>query len=145
MKADVVSEDLGEHVDGIGRRAVSREILNYGHTFAHAVERAERYRWRHGAAVSVGMVYAAELARLVGRPMTKSSTRIGRSLGAVGLPSTYRANRWPTLLEGMKMDKKSRGSMLRFIVLSTDCTARGAGGPDPALLVAAYAEVSDER
>ena len=39
-----------------------REILNYGHTLGHAIERVERYRWRHGAAVSVGMVFAAELA-----------------------------------------------------------------------------------
>ncbi len=145
VKADVVSEDLGEHVDGIGRRAVSREILNYGHTFAHAVERAERYRWRHGAAVSVGMVYAAELARLVGRLDDEVVDLHREILGAVGLPSTYRANRWPTLLEGMKMDKKSRGSMLRFIVLDGIAQPGVLEGPDPALLVAAYAEVSDER
>ena len=60
IKAEVVSEDLTEQ----GRR----EILNYGHTLGHAVERAEGYRWRHGAAVSVGLVYAAALGRLLGRP-----------------------------------------------------------------------------
>src|SRR6478735_3892308 len=59
VKARVVGEDLKE--------AGLREILNYGHTFAHAVENVERYQWRHGAAVSVGMVYVAELARLAGR------------------------------------------------------------------------------
>ena len=46
------------------KEAALREILNYGHTFGHAIEQVERYAWRHGAAVSVGMVYVAELARL---------------------------------------------------------------------------------
>ena len=46
------------------RESGLREILNYGHTLGHAIERRERYRWRHGAAVSVGLVFAAELARL---------------------------------------------------------------------------------
>src|SRR5690606_36418395 len=59
VKAEVVGADL--------RESHLREILNYGHTFAHAIERTEHYRWRHGEAVSVGMVYVAELARLAGR------------------------------------------------------------------------------
>lgn len=53
VKAEVVSSDLKE--SGL------REILNYGHTLAHAIEKNERYKWRHGAAVSIGMVFAAEL------------------------------------------------------------------------------------
>src|SRR5205085_2902594 len=59
VKADVVSGDLKE--------AGRREILNYGHTLGHAIERNERYQWRHGSAISVGMVFAAELGRLAGR------------------------------------------------------------------------------
>ena len=59
VKAEVVS--------GTSRESGRREILNYGHTLGHAIEYAERYRWRHGSAISVGMVFAAELARLVGR------------------------------------------------------------------------------
>ena len=58
LKARVVGEDFTE--TGL------RETLNYGHTLGHAIEHAERYRWRHGAAVSVGMVFAAELAHLAG-------------------------------------------------------------------------------
>ena len=58
VKAEVVSGDLKE--SGL------REILNYGHTLAHAIEKNERYKWRHGAAVSVGMLFAAELGRLAG-------------------------------------------------------------------------------
>ena len=59
VKAEVVAADEKE--------SQLREILNYGHTLAHAIERRERYRWRHGAAVSVGLVFAAELGRLAGR------------------------------------------------------------------------------
>ncbi len=59
VKAEVVAADEKE--------SELREILNYGHTLAHAIERRERYQWRHGAAVSVGLVFAAELARLAGR------------------------------------------------------------------------------
>src|SRR5690606_14590252 len=59
IKARVVGADFKE--------AGEREILNYGHTLGHAVEFAERYQWRHGAAVAVGMMFAAELARLTGR------------------------------------------------------------------------------
>lgn len=59
VKADVVAQDL--------RESDLREILNYGHTLAHAIERNERYQWRHGAAVSVGMMFAAELSHLAGK------------------------------------------------------------------------------
>ena len=48
------------------REAGRREILNYGHTLGHAIERVEGYRFRHGEAVAIGMVYAAELGRLAG-------------------------------------------------------------------------------
>ena len=59
VKAEVVAADE--------RESQLREILNYGHTLGHAIERRERYRWRHGAAVSVGLAFAAELGRLAGR------------------------------------------------------------------------------
>ena len=48
---------------GPARAAAGREVLNYGHTLGHAIEKVEDYRWRHGDAVSVGLVFAAELAR----------------------------------------------------------------------------------
>ena len=58
VKADVVSADLRE-ATSVGNR-VGRELLNYGHTLGHAIERRERYRMRHGEAISIGMVFAAE-------------------------------------------------------------------------------------
>jgi 3-dehydroquinate synthase len=138
VKAQVVADDLTESVD----RRLGREVLNYGHTFGHAIERVERYRWRHGAAVAVGMVYVAELSRLVGRLSDADADRHREILQAVGLPVAYRAGRWDGLLAGMRMDKKSRGDMLRFVVLDGIARPGLLEGPDPALLVAAYAEVS---
>ncbi|MFD5563607.1 3-dehydroquinate synthase [Kitasatospora griseola] len=134
VKADVVSGDLKES----GRR----EILNYGHTLGHAIERNERYKWRHGAAISIGMVFAAELGRLAGRLDDATADRHRTVLASVGLPLSYRADAWPKLLDAMKIDKKSRGDLLRFIVLDGLAKTSVLEGPDPSLLVAAYAEVS---
>ncbi|MFM7146962.1 MAG: 3-dehydroquinate synthase family protein, partial [Actinomycetales bacterium] len=67
VKATVVGLDFREEATGVlGTGGVAREVLNYGHTFGHAVEHVEGYRWRHGAAVSVGLAYVAELARIGG-------------------------------------------------------------------------------
>ncbi|MGW2182095.1 3-dehydroquinate synthase [Streptomyces sp. NPDC001732] len=134
VKAEVVSSDLKE--SGL------REILNYGHTLAHAIEKNERYKWRHGAAVSVGMVFAAELGRLAGRLDDATADRHRSVLESVGLPLTYRGDQWPRLLENMKVDKKSRGDLLRFIVLDGLGKPTVLEGPDPAVLLAAYGEVS---
>jgi 3-dehydroquinate synthase len=134
VKAEVVSNDLKE--SGL------REILNYGHTLAHAIEKNERYKWRHGAAVSVGMVFAAELGRLAGRLDDATADRHRAVLESVGLPLTYRGDQWPKLLETMKVDKKSRGDLLRFIVLDGLARPTVLEGPDPAVLLAAFGEVS---
>ncbi|MFE4172851.1 3-dehydroquinate synthase [Streptomyces sp. NPDC056909] len=134
VKAEVVSNDLKE--------SALREILNYGHTLAHAIEKNERYKWRHGAAVSIGMVFAAELGRLAGRLDDATADRHRSVLGSVGLPLTYRGDQWPKLLETMKVDKKSRGDLLRFIVLDGLAKPTVLESPDPAVLLAAYGEVS---
>ena len=139
VKADVVSGDLRER---IGSGVLGREVLNYGHTFGHAIEQVERYHWRHGAAISVGMVYVAELARLAGLLDDGGVALHRQVLGDLGLPTSYAGGRWDDLLAAMRRDKKTRGDLLRFVVL------RGIGhpelleGPDPGLLTAAYAEVS---
>ncbi|MDR6868551.1 3-dehydroquinate synthase [Microbacterium resistens] len=135
MKAAVVSEDF--------REAGQREILNYGHTLGHAIEHAERYRWRHGAAISVGMLYAAELSRLAGRLSDEVANRHRSILELLGLPRSYRAGAWPQLLATMQRDKKSRGSMLRFIVLDDIAKPTVLQAPDESLLFAAYQEIGD--
>ncbi|MFF2270688.1 3-dehydroquinate synthase [Agromyces sp. NPDC058136] len=133
MKADVVSEDLTEQ--GL------REILNYGHTLGHAVEHAERYQWRHGAAVSVGMMFAAELGRLSGRLSDDVADRHRRVLDLLSLPTSYPAGRWNTLLATMQRDKKSRAGQLRFIVLDDLAKPTVMQAPDQSLLFAAYQEI----
>jgi len=133
MKAEVVGADL--------REAGQREMLNYGHTLGHAIEYAERYQWRHGAAISVGMMYAAELSRLAGRLSDDVVERHRRILTALGLPTAYRAGAWPQLLATMRRDKKARGSMLRFVVLDGLARPTIMQAPDESLLFAAYQEV----
>src|SRR5450830_969830 len=130
IKAGVVSQDL--------REAGLREFLNYGHTFGHAIEQVERYRWRHGAAVSVGMVFAAELARLAGRLGDDVVARHRAVLTSLGLPVTYRGDRWEQLYAAMQRDKKTRGDLLRFVGLEGVGRPTRLEGPDPALLTAVY-------
>ena len=134
VKAAVVGADL--------REAAGREVLNYGHTLGHAIERVERYRWRHGEAVAVGMVFAAELSRLAGRLDDAAVARHRAVLQAVGLPVGYRADRWGELLVAMQVDKKARGSTLRFVVLDAIARPDTLEGPDDDLLAAAFARVS---
>jgi 3-dehydroquinate synthase len=134
IKAEVVAADE--------RESQLREILNYGHTLAHAIERRERYRWRHGAAVSVGLVFAAELGRLAGRLDDETADRHRTVLTALGLPVTYDADAFPQLLEYMAGDKKTRSGVLRFVVLEGMAKPGRLEGPDPALLVAAYSEIA---
>jgi 3-dehydroquinate synthase len=139
VKADVVGEDLKE----TGRR----EILNYGHTLGHAIERAENYRFRHGDAVAIGMVYAAEVARLADR-LDSETTALHRGvLASVGLPTAYQPaasqqDAWLSLRAAMGVDKKARGARLRMVVL--DGVARPAilDSPPEELLWQAYREVS---
>lgn len=135
MKARVVSEDL--------REAGLREVLNYGHTLGHAIEHAERYQWRHGAAISVGMLFAAELSRLAGRLSDAAAQRHRDVLELLGLPTSYRAGAWRQLLATMQRDKKTRGSMLRFIVLDDIGKPTVLQAPDESLLFAAYQEVGE--
>jgi 3-dehydroquinate synthase len=132
MKAGVVSADLRES----GRR----EILNYGHTLGHAIERVENYQIRHGEAVAIGMVYAAEVARQMGRLDQVTAGRHRRVLKAVGLPTTYQAGVWGELRDAMTVDKKARGARLRMVLL--DGLARPAvDSPPDGLLSSAYLEV----
>ena len=134
VKAGVVSKDLTE--SGL------REILNYGHTFGHAIERVEGYRFRHGDAVAIGMVYVAELARLAGRLDQRTCELHRTVLASVGLPTAYPAGVWPSLREAMGVDKKARGARLRFVVLDALARPSILDGPPEELLQQAYREVS---
>ncbi|BBG01917.1 MULTISPECIES: 3-dehydroquinate synthase [Pseudonocardia] len=134
VKADVVGADL--------RESHLREILNYGHTLGHAVERREGYRWRHGNAVAVGLVFAAELARAAGRLDDATADLHREVLELVGLPTSYLPGVLPELVQSMRGDKKSRAGTLRFVVLDGLAKPARLEGPDPALLETAYAAIS---
>jgi 3-dehydroquinate synthase len=134
MKARVVSADL--------REAGEREMLNYGHTLGHAIERAENYSMPHGEAVAIGMCFAAALSRLSGRLDPATAQRHRAVLSAVGLPVRYRGDAWPGLRAAMAMDKKTRAAKLRFVVLDGLAKPRIMADPPEELLELAYAEVS---
>ena len=109
VKGSVVAQDLKE--------SSLREILNYGHTLGHAIEKRENYRWRHGNAVAVGMMFVAILARnrgLIDDDVVELHREI---LEGIGLPTTYDADAFDELFEGMTHDKKNRNGQIRFVVL----------------------------
>ncbi|HEY0938314.1 MAG TPA: 3-dehydroquinate synthase, partial [Trebonia sp.] len=115
VKARVVAADL--------RESGMREMLNYGHTLGHAIEKRERYAFRHGDGVAIGMVFAAEVGRLSGHLTGPDVDRHRELLTAVGLPVTYHRDAWPALRETMSLDKKARGARLRMVILD------GVGNP----------------
>ena len=135
IKARVVGSDFKE--SGL------REILNYGHTLGHAIEHAEKYRWRHGAAIAIGMVFVAELARLAGRLSDADVERHRSVFKLLGLPTTYRADRWDQLLATMQRDKKSRAGNLRFVVLDAIGKPTVMTAPATELLHASYMEICE--
>jgi 3-dehydroquinate synthase len=133
IKTDVTSRDFKESGD--------REFLNYGHTLGHAIEHAERYKWRHGAAISIGMVFAAELSMLSGKLSEAEVSRHRSVFEGLGLPITYRADRWPQLLDTMQRDKKARGGALRFVVLDKIGKPSILSAPTPELLFTAFQSI----
>ncbi|OIQ76807.1 3-dehydroquinate synthase [mine drainage metagenome] len=134
VKAQVVATDFKE--------SSLREILNYGHTLAHAIELNEKYQWRHGEAVSVGLVYAAVLANFAGRLDAAIVDRHKKILSDLGLPISYEKSAWPALLDTMYLDKKTRAKKLRFVILEGLATPVRLEDPELALLVRAYEEVT---
>jgi 3-dehydroquinate synthase len=140
VKATVVSTDLRESTSH--GRDVGREALNYGHTMGHAVERAEQYTFRHGEAVAIGMVYVAELARLAGRLDPATTDMHRRILESLGLPTRYGGASWGQLHDAMRVDKKSRGDRLRFVIIERVGQPAILQAPAEHLLEAAYAQIA---
>jgi len=106
LKAEVVAEDERE----AGRRA----ILNFGHTFGHAIEHCQGYgEWLHGEAVAAGMIMAARLSGLPGGDVD----RLAALVAAAGLPTEPPAIAADAWLDAMGMDKKVQAKRLRFVLL----------------------------
>jgi 3-dehydroquinate synthase len=136
VKAEVVAGDLRE--SGGDASHPGREVLNYGHTMGHAVERASDYTLRHGEAVAIGCVYVAELARAVGILAGDVADRHHTAFRKAGLPTGWSGATYDDLRARMAVDKKSRGSSLRFVVLADLAQPRILAGPSEEHLRAAY-------
>lgn len=117
VKAGVVSRDLTE--SGL------REVLNYGHTYAHAIETVTGYRWRHGEAVAVGCVFAAEVAHCLGYLDPSVVDLHRQALKACGLPVSFPpgVGHLEEMLAIMGRDKKVRAGRIRMVLLD------GIGSP----------------
>lgn len=134
FKADVVARDLYEHGD--------RAMLNFGHTFGHAIEAEQGYTGtsgdglNHGEAVAVGMVLAARLSAALGRAPDADAERLRALLVKFGLPTSIPAGLDANaLLDRMRLDKKADAAGLRFILWDRAGAARIASGvPDEAVL-----------
>ncbi len=136
VKIDVVVDDLRETGGHDGHPG--REALNYGHTLAHAIEKATGYRVRHGEAVAIGMVYVAEVARRLGRIDDATADRHAAVLRLVGLPTHIEGLDFDDLMATMRVDKKARGSQLRFVLLDGIGRPVIVADPDVEVLRSAY-------
>ncbi len=110
IKAEVVA--LDEREEDV------RALLNFGHTFGHAIEAGLGFgTWLHGEAIAAGMVMAADLSRRLGMLGSDAVARVEHLLAKIGLPVVGPAMIPDRYLELMSVDKKARDGALRFIVL----------------------------
>jgi 3-dehydroquinate synthase len=136
-KARVVSQDFKE--------SDLREILNYGHTFGHAIERVSNYAIRHGEAVSIGMIFIAELSLMQGLIDQELVDRHRKILTDLNLPISMSnvpgAGNWENLYSAMALDKKARGTSIRFVALTAVGNCTRIEGVTEAELKSAYEKV----
>ena len=130
VKAKVVSGDF--------RESFNREILNYGHTLGHAIESHSNYALRHGECVSIGLVFAANLANQTGNLSDEIRNLHLEILSNLGLPTSYESRYWPELRANMAIDKKSRSGTLRFVAISEIGKTLRIEAPSESDLLAAY-------
>jgi 3-dehydroquinate synthase len=110
VKAKVVSADFTE--------GKLREILNFGHTLGHAIEKLSAFELRHGEAVSIGTIYALYLSEELGGLDPAITARVATLLVKFSLPTSLKNGEWSSILALMQGDKKARDSKLRFIGIS---------------------------
>jgi 3-dehydroquinate synthase len=123
IKAQVVQ--LDERESGL------RAILNFGHTFGHAIEAGLGYgEWLHGEAVGCGMVMASRLSERLGLIDAALSARVQALVGRAGLPVRGPALGVERYLELMRVDKKAEAGEIRFVVIDAPGHAAVRGAPD---------------
>ncbi len=136
VKATVVAGDLTERTSTGAQ--VGREALNYGHTLGHAVEARENYRMRHGQAISIGMVWMAEVSKQLVGLDDGVAAQHRELLDRLGLPTRYDPDAWSHLRKLMSLDKKARGATLRLVGLAGLGSPTIIDDPDNQVLEAAY-------
>ena len=134
VKAHVVSVDFKE--------SFVREALNYGHTLGHAIEIHAKYQLRHGEAVSIGMVYIAELSLARGLIDSSVVDLHRQLLTKFNLPITYPRDAWQKLVPLLALDKKARGTTIRFVSLNGVGSTLRLDDLSSAELDAAYERIS---
>jgi len=136
VKAAVVGEDLTE--------AGLREVLNYAHPYPPAIEKVPGSPGRHGEAVAVGCVFAAEIAHRNGNLSSDALALHRQSLEAVGLPTRFPEGegRWEELKEAMMSDKKVRGGRLRLVLLDDIARPVRVQAPAESILLSAHEAVT---
>ena len=124
-------------VEADERESGQRALLNFGHTFGHAIETATDYaRYRHGEAVAIGMHLAAHLSARLGMIAAEDAQRLTRLLGSLGLPTNPpRDVEAKELLAHMRLDKKNRGGRIRLILLDALGAASIRDDIEPNLLM----------
>ena len=123
IKAEVVGQD--ERESGL------RAILNFGHTFGHAIEAGLGYgEWLHGEAVGCGMVMALQLSRRLGLVDEPFVQRVTTLIARAGLPTVGPALGADRYLELMRLDKKAEAGQIRFVVIERPGQAAMRGAPD---------------
>ena len=123
IKADVVGQD--ERESGL------RAILNFGHTFGHAIEAGLGYgEWLHGEAVGCGMVMALQLSKRLGSIDDSFVQRVTALIARAGLPTVGPSLGADRYLELMRVDKKAEAGQIRFVVIERPGQAAVRGAPD---------------
>ena len=135
VKANVVGQDFKE--------SFLREILNYGHTLGHAIEKHSNYQLRHGEAVSIGMCFAAELAKIKVNLSEQIVEQHYAVLKALKLPTKYQASAWPELLAAMSLDKKTKSGTLRFVAIDDVGKCVRIESPTSDELASAYERIAE--
>lgn len=135
VKANVVGQDFKE--------SFLREILNYGHTLGHAIEKHSNYQLRHGEAVSIGMCFAAELAKIKVNLSEQIVEQHYAVLKALKLPTKYQASAWPELLAAMSLDKKTKSGTLRFVAIDDVGNCVRIESPTSDELASAYERIAE--
>ena len=134
VKAAVVSADFKE--------SFAREVLNYGHTLGHAIEKYSKYQMRHGEAVAIGMVFVAEIAFARGAIDLQTLQLHRDLLTRYQLPIAFERSAWQKLAPLLALDKKARGNTIRFVVLEGIGSTLRLDDLTSAELDAAYERIS---